>query len=214
MQEENLHKTTKDLGYPRPYLRDGVPNLSLERQREMMRTVGIDVTDDRMLYVDKLTKAAAKAKDPASLKQRDDVLNPRREGETVYLAGLRVLGWSMSDIARALAQAWRRKATVYCIDIDHVYSAETPVSELLDAMASAMEAHHRAIASERQARASSASQKARTRRKLQKLAIARPKWHDKAFTVEQISAEAGLSRRTLYNELGSRWENDRGNPHV
>lgn len=188
--------------------------MSLERQREMMRTVGIDVTDERMLYVDKLTKAAVKAREPGSLKQREDVLNPYREGEAVYVAGLRVLGWTMDDIARALAQAWRRKAVVYCIDIDRVFTADTPVPEQLDALASAMEANRRGTAIEKQSRATDASQKVRARRKLQKLSIARPKWQDKSFTVDQIAEECGLSRRTLYNELGARWPNDAGKPHV
>lgn len=179
----------------------------------MMRTAGIDVTDQRMLYVDKLTKAAVKAREPGSLKEREEVLSPRRSGEAIYLAGLRVLGWTMPDIAHALAQAWRHKAVVYCIDIDRVFSVETPLSELLDAIASAEEASRRAANSEKQARATTASQKKRTRQKLEKLAIARPKWRDRSFTVDQIAAESGLSRRTLYNELGPRWESE-GAQHV
>jgi hypothetical protein len=66
----------------------------------------------------------------------------------------------------------------------------------------------------RQIIATDAAAAAKRKRTAEKILIARPKWHDKAFTVEQISAESGLSRRTLYNELGSRWENDRGKPHV
>lgn len=209
-----MHTPKKDLGYPRPYLRDGVPGLSLERQREMMRTVGIDVSDERMLYVDHLTKAAVKAREPGSLKEREEALNPRREGEAIYLAGLRVLGWAMADIAHAFAQAWRRKAVVYCIDIDQVFSVETPVPELLDAIASAEEAGRRAANADKQARATTASQKKRARQKLEKLSIARPKWRDKSFTVDQIAAECGLSRRTLYTELGPRWESEKGAQHV
>ena len=209
-----MHTPKKDLGYPRPYLRDGVPGLSLERQREMMRTVGIDVTDEHMLYVDHLTKAAVKARDPASLKEREYVLTPRLPGEAIYLAGLRVLGWTMSDIAHALAQAWRRKLAVYCIDIDRVFSEDTPLIEMLDAIASAEEAHRRAAGQDRAAKATSASRKKREDRKVKKLAVARPLWHDRNFTVPQIEAESGLSRRTLYNELGPRWEAEKGAPHV
>ena len=201
-----MHTPIKNLGYPRPYLRVGVPGLSIERQLEMMRTVGVDVSDLRMLYIDRLTKAAVKTRDPGSLKERDEVLSPRRSGEAVYLAGLRVLGFDMPDRAHALAQAWRKGAVVYCIDIDTVFSAETPLLEVVDALASATEADRRAANSEKQARATDASSKRRARRKLEALAIARPKWRDRAYTVKQIATECGLSRRTLYNELGSRWE--------
>lgn len=48
----------------------------------------------------------------------------------------------------------------------------------------------------------------------EKLAIARPKWRDRNFTADQISAECGLSRRTLYTSLGPRWESEEGAQHA
>lgn len=201
------------LGWPRPYLRDGVPGLLLERQMEMLREAGIDVSDSRMLYIDRLSRAAIKKRDPASLKQRADVLNPRHEGETIYVAGLRVLGWRMSDIARALLAAAQHGANVHCVDTGTTYSADMPGEMLLEALASAEEAHRRGEAIDRQARAVSASQRARARRKADRLARIRDRWRDGNYTVDQLSEESGLSRRTLYNELGPRFD-DAGAEHA
>jgi AcrR family transcriptional regulator len=39
-----------------------------------------------------------------------------------------------------------------------------------------------------------------------KLERARALWGDPDYTVDQIAARVGLSRRTLYNALGRRWE--------
>lgn len=60
----------------------------------------------------------------------------------------------------------------------------------------------------RQRAATLASQRARHAWKAKRIEIAKPKWHDHQFTVEDISRECGLSRRTLYNELGPRWEDE------
>lgn len=180
----------------------------------MLRTAGIDVTDEKMLYVDRLTKAAVKARDPASLKEREYLLKPPRPGEAVYLAGLRVLGLTMPDIAHAVAQAWQRQLVVYCVDIDRVFSAETPIAEMIEAIASAEDAHRRAVGQEKAARATAASRKKREERKVRQLAVARPLWHDRSYTVNQIALECGLSRRTLYDALGPRWETEKGAQHV
>jgi hypothetical protein len=208
-----MHIIEKKFGYPRPYLRDGVPGLPFERQLEMLREAGVDVSDPRMLYVDRLTKAAIKRRDPAALKDRVDVLNPRREGETIVVAGLRVLGWTMSDIARALLAAAQRKANVYCVDTGATYSIDMPGEMLLEALASAEEGHRRGLAKDKQTRAVTASQRVRARRKTERLARIRDKWRDRDYTVDQLSEESGLSRRTLYNALGPRFD-DAANEHA
>jgi AraC-like DNA-binding protein len=201
-----MHTTKKDLGFPRPYLRDGVPGLPIERQREMLQAAGVDISDERMLFVDRLTDAAIKRRDPVALKQRAVVLNPLHEGETIYIAGLRVLGWTMSDIARSLLAAAKRQANVHCVDTGVTYSADMPGSELLEALAGAEEAHRRGTAQEKQHRAVTAARAAKNRRTAVKVLRAEPLWRDRNYTVDQIAAEVGLSRRTLYNALGPRWE--------
>ena len=204
-----MHDTKKDLGYPRPYFRDGVPGLPFDLQMEMLREAGVDVGDPRKLYVDRLTKAAVKRRDPASLKDRVDALNPRREGETIYVAGLRVLGWTMSDIARALLAAAKRKANVHCIDTGQTFSADMPGEALLEALASAEEAHRRGVVKERQTRAVTAAQRSRAKRKAERLDKIRDRWHDRAYDTDELLKEAGLSRRTVYNELKARFPDER-----
>ncbi len=205
------------LGYARPYLRDGVPGLPFDRQLEMLRAAGVDVSDPKKLYVDRLTKAAVKRRDPASLKDRGDALNPRpgdllnphREGETIYVAGLRVLGWTMSDIARSLLAATRRKANVHCVDTGQTFSADMPGEALLEALASAEEAHRKGVVKERQARATTASERARAKRKKAALDKIRDRWHDRAYDTDELIKEAGLSRRTVYSELKARFPDER-----
>jgi AraC-like DNA-binding protein len=179
----------------------------------MLREAGVDVSDKRMLFVDRLTKAAIKRRDPASLKDRVSLLDPRHESETIYVAGLRVLGWTMSDIARALLTAARSRANVHCVDTGLTYSADMPGEVLLEALAGAEEANRRGAAQDRQRRAVTASQAAREHRKAKRLREARPMWSDRDYTVDQIAEKVGLSRRTLYNSLGPRWE-DAGVQHA
>lgn len=204
-----LHTPKKDLGYPRPYLRDGVPGLPFDRQIEMLREAGVDVSDRSKLYVDRLTKAAVKRRDPASLKDRGDVLNPWREGETIFVASLRVLGWTMSDIARSLLAAAEHKANVHCVDTGQTFSDDMPAEALLEALASADEAHRRAVVKERQARATTASERARAKRKEARLALIRGRWHDRAYDTDELIKESGLSRRTVYTALKARFPDER-----
>lgn len=176
---------------------------------EMLRGAGVDVSDPSKLYVDRLTKAAVKRRDPASLKDRIDALSPRRAGETIYVAGLRVLGWTMSDIARSLLAASMNKANVHCVDTGQTFSADMPGAALLAALAGAEEAHRRGVVKERQGRAVTASQ--RKREKIRKAAIdkIRDRWHDRAYDTDELIKESGLSRRTVYNELKARFPDER-----
>ena len=209
-----MNATKNDIVYPRPYIRDGVPGLPIERQREMLRDAGIGVSDDRALYIDRLAKVDIRSRNSAALEQRDKALRPRNQGETVCVAGLRVLDWTMSGIARCLLVAMTRGANIYCADTDMTYSAEMPGPVLLDALASAEEAYRRSVAQDKQERATSASQKKRARDKERKLAEARPLWRNREYTVEEIAAKVGLSRGTLYTALGPRWEPEKGTKHA
>ena len=94
-----------------PYLRDGVPGLTMAEQEAALRAAGADLA---AAYRDKLTKMQIKRRTSDSLSQRAKMLHapPSRAVETIYVANLQALGWTMADISRSLAAAGRRNACV------------------------------------------------------------------------------------------------------
>ena len=184
-------------GHPRVYLRDGVPRLPIERQVEMLEAIGADLSDERKLYVDRLSKKACNARKP--LIMRDQVIRPDKawqRGEVVVVAGLRVLGWDDLDVMRSAATAFERGCLIYCADTESLYSAETPAIELLNALAQAAVARRRA----RTAPATEASAEDRAEKVAKGVAIAEPLWGTR-MRIEEIEALSGLGRRTLYEHI-------------
>lgn len=189
-------------GWPRPYMRDGVTGLSIERQREMLAALGLDMSDDSKLYIDRLSRRQIDARAP--LKMRDEAVSPPhtwQRGETVYVAGLRVLGWDNLDVLRATAKAFERDCRICAADTGAIYTAGTPALEMVEALARAEEARRRA----RTARAQEGQLGKRAARLREGLAIARKLWAG-PLTVDKIAEEAGLSTRTLYVHLPPRSE--------
>ena len=189
-------------GFPRVYVRDGVPGLPIERQVEMLEAIGLDLSDEKKLYIDRLSKKASHAR--ATLKMRDQVIHPDKEwqrGEVVVLAGLRVLGWDDPEVMRSAATAFERGCLIYCADTGSLYSAETPAIELLRALEQAAMARRRA----RTTRATEGSAQARAEKVARGLAIAKEHWPTR-MPMTEIEALSGLRRRTLYEHLPGRKE--------
>jgi len=185
-------------GWPRPYLRDGVPGLPIERQREMLAALGLDLAADKT-YIDEMGRTRIIKRTP--LVRRDDAVSPRHAGETVYVAGLRVLGWDHLDLLRGISRAFENGCRIYCADTRALYSADTSANALSKALARAEEARRSA----RTKRATEGSVSRREQLVRQGLAIARPLWLG-PMSVKDIAAMAGLSKRTLYAHLPPRSE--------
>ncbi len=183
-------------GWPRPYMRDGVPGLSIERQEEMLAALGLDLSDGK-IYVDNLSRKRIQARGP--LPERDYAVSPPHLGETVYLAGFRVLGWDNLDTMRAATTAFEHGCKIYCADTGSVYSAETPAGEMIKALTQAEEARRRA----RTSRALDGQLSRRAERLERGLAIAKREWAG-PLTVAVIAQMANLSTRTLYAHLPPR----------
>ena len=183
-------------GWPRPYMRDGVPGLPIERQEEMLAALGLDLSDKK-IYADQLSRKKIASRAP--LPERDYVVDPPHVGETIYVAGLRVLGWDHLDVLRATAKAFSKQCRIYCADTGEVYSAETPAAEMVAALVRAEEARRRA----RTRRAQEGQLSARAARLKAGLEIARREWPG-LLTVAEIAGMAKLSTRTLYAHLGDR----------
>lgn len=188
-------------GYPRPYVRDGVPGLPMERQEEMLAALGLDLSDGK-IYRDELSRPKIRKRAP--LPERDAAISPRRPGETIYVASLRVLGWDSHEAIRAMTTAANNAAKIHCADTGETYSAETVAPDILSALTRAEQARRRA----RMAPAGDSARAAQERRVAKGLAIAREHWGRPPgeISVIEIAKLAGLSSRTLYHHLKPRTE--------
>ncbi len=197
-------------GWPRPYMRDGVPGLPVERQEEMLAALGLELTDDKA-YIDSLSRKRIVTRGP--LPERDQAVTPAHHGETIYVASLRVLGWDHLDAMRAMSTAFERDCRIYCADTGAVYSGATPADEMIKAFTRAEEARRRA----RTSRATEGQLSRRAKHVEEGLAIARRVWSG-PLTVAQIAEMAHLSTRTLYAHLPprseARDEQKKGKPHA
>lgn len=188
-------------GHPRPYMRDGVPGLPIERQEEILAALGLDLSEGK-IYVDRISRKRISARPP--LPMRDQVISPDhswQRGETIYLPSLRVLDWDNLGTMRAASIAFEKHCRIFCADTGELYTGETSAADLLKALTRAEEARRRA-------RTSRGTEGATSRKKARVemgLAIARRHW-DGPRTTKDIAAEAKLSTRTLHTHLGGRSE--------
>jgi hypothetical protein len=205
--------------HPRAYLRDGVPGLPIEQQEAMLKAAGVDLAG---AYIDRLNKAQVKRREPDSLTDRAQMLRPtaRKMAEVIYVAGLRVLGWTMADTSRSLAAAGRRSASVHAVDTGKTFTAATLDAELLEALADAEDAHRRGRTEAARSAGVQAAAAMRERKRRTKLEKARAEWVKPPGEVSaaDIAAAVGISVRSLHKPLRPRAEArekvGRRRPHV
>ena len=193
--------------YPRAYVRDGVPGLTMAKQEEILTAAGIDISD---AYRDMLKKAQIKRRSPDELRDRARMMRPTSRGtpEIIYVASLRCLGWTMADIARAIAAAGRRNASIHAVDIAETFNAETIPERLMLALANADDARRIGqTADGRSAGVTAAAIKKEKKRKAQ-LAIAAPLWvlPSGEISATEIANQVKMSVRSLHKWLGPRQE--------
>lgn len=188
-----------------PYLRDGVPNLTVTEQESALREAKISLEG---AYCDKLNATQIKRREPGSLRQRARLLNAAASAAPVVLcvAGLRCLGWNMADIARTLAAAGRRSVDVRVVDTGVTFTAAELNAGLLDALADADETWRRGQTEDgRSASTVAVMAKAEAARRA-KLEAARPLWAKPPGEISgaEIARTVGVSLRSLNNWLGPR----------
>lgn len=188
-----------------PYLRDGVPNLTLAEQEAVLRQAGVNLEG---AYRDRLNVTQLKRREPGSLRQRARLLGAASGAAptVLYVAGLRCLGWNMADIARTLATAGHRGMDVHMLDADVTFRAAELNAGLLEALADADETWRRGQTEDgRSASTVAVMAKAEAARQA-KLEIARPLWAKPPGEISgaEIAKTVGASLRSLNNWLGPR----------
>ena len=170
------------------------------------------VLDKGTAYRDILAERHAKR--PAQmhgewLKERAQMLRPtgRNGADTIYVATMLALGVREADLAKTLAAAAARGSTIVALDSGisvapdaGAYGVSAALEDWARAKRSAQTAPGRLLG----VQAAAAAKRERTMRQVR---IARPLWRDTSpgrMTTEQVAAEAKLSIKTLYSELGRR----------
>lgn len=191
------------------YLREGVPGLSIAQQEELFVRAGIVLEG---AYRDSLNPTQLRRREPRSLQQRARMLDPAAYAtpdaapELIHVAALRCIGWSLADVARALAAASRLGAGVHAIDTGEMFSAGMLHSGLLEALASLDEAWRRGQTNDgRSAAAVVIAAKAEAARRA-KIDAARPLWAKPSSEISsiEITQRVGMSLRSLHKWLGPR----------
>lgn len=202
-------------GHPRPYIRDGVPGLPREEQREVLTKAGVPM---HQVFDEKLSGAAVKRRRPEELKVRTFLVEPsRRPGtyspEVIYVAEFRVLGWSMSDIADVLAKAIRRDVlSVVAVKRERILDLTAGPACVLDALREIDEERRRAAYLLTLAANRAASMKRRNRRWEKLKREIEPLWgadpdSEGWMKGEDIAFKFGFkSVNTIVNHIGTRGE--------
>jgi hypothetical protein len=191
--------------HPTSYVRDGVPGLTLQQQIDAIALAHHPIEH---AYIDRLSKAQAKRRDPADLKQRAVMLRSptRHPPELVIVASLRCLGWTMADIASALAAAGRRNASVLALDRGETYNHRSLEPKLLEALADAETGRKRAQTAAGRSAGVAAAKSRHEKRRQEWLTKALLQWErpSEEITAKEIAAEFKVSVRTLNQWLGPR----------
>ncbi len=188
-----------------PYLRDGVPNLTIAEQELVLRGAGVSLDG---AYCDLLNATQLKRREPGSLRQRVRLLDAAVSAAPAVLcvAGLRCLGWNMADIARTLAAAGRQGVDVRVVDTGVTFTVAELNAGLLEALADADETWRRGQTEDgRSASTAAVVAKAEAARRA-KLEAARPLWAKPPGEISgaEIARTVGVSLRSLNNWLGPR----------
>ncbi len=191
------------------YLREGVPGLSVVQQEELLARAGVSLEG---VYRDSLNPTQLRRREPGSLRQRAVMLSPGTYATpdvvpaVIHIAALRCIGWSVGDVARALAAVSRLGADVHTIDTGEMFSAGTLHAGLLEALAGLDETWRRGQTEEgRSAAAAVIVAKAEVARRA-KIEAARPLWAKPSSEISsvEITQRVGMSLRSLHKWLGPR----------
>ena len=191
------------------YLREGVPGLSIAQQEALFARARIALEG---AYRDSLNPTQLRRREPHSLRQRARMLDPASYAtpdvapKLIHVAALRCIGWSVADVARALAAASRLGAGIHAIDTGETFGAGTLHPGLLQALADLDDAWRRGQTEDgRSAAAAVIAARAEEARRA-KIDAARPLWARPSSEISsvEITQRVGMSLRSLHKWLGPR----------
>lgn len=198
-------------GHPRPYIRDGVPGLPREEQREILTKAGVPM---HQVFDEKLSGAAVRRRRPEELKVRAWLVEPPRRKwspETIYIAEFRVLGWTMPDIADTLAKAARRNVLhVVAVKAEQIVELTQEHASILEALVVIDQERRRAAQLLTLEANRLAAKKRRTRRWVRLAREIEPLWgadpnSEDWIKSEDIAFKFGFkSVNTIKNHIGTR----------
>lgn len=198
--------------HPRPYIRDGVPGLPREQQREILTKAGVPM---HQVFDEQLSCAAVKRRRPEELKVRAWLVEPPRRKyspEAIYVAEFRVLGWTMPDIADTLARAARRNVLhVVAVRRKQIIELTQDHASILEALGT-IDQERRRAAYELALKANRDAAKKRRDRRWEKLKREIEPWWgaeedgENWMKGEDIAHKFAVSYNTIVNHLGTRSE--------
>jgi hypothetical protein len=181
----------------------------MAQQEELFAQAGVSLEE---AYRDTLNPTQLRRREPGSLRQRVKMLSPGTYPtpdtvpEVIHVAALRCIGWSVADVARALAATSRLGAGVHTIDTGQTFSAGTLHAALLEALAGLDQTWRRGQTEEgRSAAAAVIAAKAAEARRT-KIEAAQPLWVKPSSEISsvEITQRVGMSLRSLHKWLGPR----------
>jgi hypothetical protein len=191
----------------RTYTSNLSPRWPFDKQEALLRTLDGWPKGYAALR-DDLDVRARRAHKAASLVGRASLLRPSRrsDGETIYVASLAVLAWSVGDLLAVLTAAGMRGAAVVALDV----GLTIPPSDVSAVLHQAMQAFELSRKADAALKAGEAGSKVSVQRRTDaaraKCEIIRVRWLRPAYehlTIDLLK-EAQISRNTAKYYLGAR----------
>lgn len=188
------------------YISNMVFDWTIDRQKATLAAV----IDKYSVYEDHLSQAARKQKRLAALKQREVMFTSVRpgEGDEVHVASWTCLAFDLDDLIRVAAQGTRRGFAIVVHDIDSRLEPGASADEI-ERVKSILRWGRVTAGSSKGRKEAAARKIADTLRRIE---IARPHWHLRELSTDQIRALAHdtnkkpMARATLHAHLGDRVE--------
>ncbi len=186
------------------YISNIAPAWPVERQEKLL-SCEVEGWDDVSVYRDILLPRRLRARDPAHLEERRQMLRPtgRPRMDIIYVATLAVLAWRSTDFEDVLRAAEARRATIVAINTGKRIALDAPREEAIEAFRLARANVQREAAAKSGAVISKEKRRAASDAKIGLIRELWPK-PSKEWSTATLLAMAGLSRNTVQERLGKR----------
>ena len=188
----------------RRYLSDLSKAWPVESQRAVIREAS--GCADMPEYWDRLTRRKRQRPKPEDLEERADMLRPtsRRGGETIWVAALGCLAIDREDLARVIAAASARRATLHVPGDELVIPPDPPAALWVDIHAAWERRRRQGLHASGRAKGAEAALSKRRAATAAGVEAVKDDWGNLAVTTAELTRRAGLTYKTLWMKLGPR----------